>query len=147
MVHQKARVVLNNGMTPIICVGEDFDQRQGSQKDYAIIRQLSESLEGINVATDNKIIVAYEPVWAISTSGGGIKPEPEEVSYSADVIRHILLDLYGNEIVNTCFRIIYGGSVNSSCVADYTKLPNICGVLVGSASLKIEEFVEIINNA
>ena len=111
-----------------------------------IIKQISEALKGVDVSIDKHLIIAYEPVWAISSSGSAIRAEAEEVSYTTDVIRQILLDMYGNEKVNSCFNIIYGGSVDSNNVTDYISLPNISGVLVGSASLKAEEFVKLINS-
>lgn len=147
MVHKKVRIALGNHLTPIVCVGEDYDERRSGQRDYVIIKQVTDALKGINVTKDDELIVAYEPVWAISGSGGGIKAEPEEVKYVTQVIRQVLIDLFDGEIVENNLKIIYGGSVDSKSVSAYTNLLYVSGVLVGSASIKPESFIKLINNS
>lgn len=142
VIHEKVRMCLLHGLIPIICVGEDWEQRRNGQKDYVLIQQLNEILEGI-VIQKQRVIVAYEPVWAIS-GGGGVHADPKEVEYAHEVIRHVLMDMYGSIEVNSFFQIIYGGSVSAENIHLYTNLPQISGVLVGSASTKPETFLELI---
>ncbi len=144
MIHDKTRICLENGLIPVLCIGEDWDQKKNGQRDYVLIQQLNEVLEGIAVTNNQKIIIAYEPVWAIS-AGGGVHASPEEVNYVQKVIRQVLLDLYGNFIINDVFKIIYGGSVTPENVKEYTEIQNISGVLVGSASTNADAFYKLIN--
>lgn len=143
MVHEKVRICLRHKIIPIICIGENWDDRRQGQKDYVLIRQLNEILGGIDVNVADALIIAYEPVWAIS-AGGGINATPDEVQYAHQVIRHVLLDLYDHTRVNTCFRIIYGGSVDLENVNSYAALAHVSGVLVGNASTKFDVFTQLI---
>lgn len=143
VVHDKARICLKNGLIPVICIGEDWEEKRSGQRDYVLIRQLTEILQGIEITNLDRVIVAYEPVWAIS-AGGGISATPEEVQYVHEVIRHVLIDLYGHELVSTCFRMVYGGSVDRENIELYCELPHVSGVLVGSASTKLDIFLDII---
>lgn len=145
-VHRKLEAALASGLTPILCVGENYDARSEGQKDNVLIRQLSSALQGISLDSSAQLIVAYEPVWAISTGPGsvGIEATPEEVTYAGEVIRHVLVDLVGRDRFVTNVRLIYGGSVTAATVGNFTHLPNIAGVLVGSASLKPVDFLAVI---
>ncbi len=144
MIHQKVKMAVLAGLTPIICVGETFDQRQNGAKDYVIIEQTIKALEGLAVGVSQRVLIAYEPVWVI---GSGQAIAPEEAASSHQVIRQSLFDLFSDSIVKNNFSIIYGGSVDSQNVADFTKLDNTAGVLVGAASLDAIEFKSIIENA
>jgi len=146
MVHNKIKVSLKNGLTPILCIGEDWDQRQGGQRDYTLIKELNEILGGVQLSPGSKMMIAYEPIWAIS-SGKGIFAEPDEVKYVCEVIRQVLLDLYDLNTIDFSIQLIYGGSVNKLTVHSYTSLPYIKGVLVGNASTKPEEFISLIQSA
>jgi len=95
---------------------------------------------------EDKIIVAYEPVWAIG-AGSGIQPEPDDVAYCHQVIKQVLIDLCGKDLTYDNCRIIYGGNVKGENVNSYTSRNNVDGVLVGGASIKVESFTEVINNA
>lgn len=144
MVHKKIRVALNFGLTPIVCVGETFEQRQDGAKDYVLIQQTIKAFEGIEIDSDQQIIIAYEPVWVI---GSGQAVEPKEAVSAHQVIRQSLFDLFPAVLVENNFRIIYGGSVDSSNVSDFTRLENTAGVLVGGASLKAKDFLALIQNS
>lgn len=146
MVHNKVKISLKNGLIPILCIGEDWDQRQGGQRDYTLIRELNEILGGVQMSQGNRMVIAYEPIWAIS-SGKGIYAEPEEVKYICEVIRQVLIDLYDINVINSSIRIVYGGSVNKLTVRSYTSLPYVKGVLVGNASIKPDDFISLIQNA
>jgi len=142
MVHKKIKTALNQKLLPILCVGEDFQQRSENQTDYVVIQQVTKALEGIDLKEDDKIVIAYEPVWVI---GSGQAIEPEETEHVHNLINHILIDLFADNLVKTNFRIIYGGSVDSTNVNLFTDLDITDGVLVGNASLEAEEFVKIVN--
>jgi triosephosphate isomerase len=143
MVHQKVRMALSAGLTPIVCVGETFSQRQEGAKDYILIQQTTKALEGINLGLEKKIIIAYEPVWVIGT-GQAISPSEAESAHQ--VIRQALLDIFPELMVEKSFRIIYGGSVDSINVKNFVCLKNTSGVLVGGASLDAGEFIQLIKN-
>jgi len=142
MVHQKVRLALNHHLMPIVCVGEDYEQRQENQTDYVIISQVTKALDGIELKENDRLVIAYEPVWVIGT---GQAIEPSEAEHAHNVIYHILLDIFPEEIVKNKIRIIYGGSVDSVNVRSFTDREMIDGVLVGGASLDVEEFTKIVN--
>jgi triosephosphate isomerase len=145
MVHLKIRAALNSLLYPIICVGETFKERQLGRKDYVVIRQVTQALSGIDLILDStQLVIAYEPVWVI---GSGQAIDSEEAEYMHQVIKQALFDLYPVKIVENCFRIIYGGSINSQIVKSFMVQPHIDGVLVGGASLNKEEFIGIIKEA
>ena len=144
MIHKKIKMALAAGLTPIVCVGETFEQRQQGAKDYVIIDQTTKAFEGAEVGLDQKVLIAYEPVWVI---GSGQAIDPQEAATSHQVIRQSLFDIFPASIVKNNFSVIYGGSVDGENVASFTKLDNIDGVLVGAASLDARVFKAIINNA
>lgn len=143
MVHRKLGTALEEGLTPILCVGETFEERQEGSKDYVIIRQLSGALEGIEMAKDQQLVVAYEPVWVI---GSGQAVNPEEAGMVKDLIRQTLLDLFPLDIVENNIRIIYGGSVDHTNVRPFLEEARLRGVLVGGASLEASEFINIVKS-
>jgi triosephosphate isomerase len=145
MVHLKIKATLASLLSPVICVGETFKERQLGRKDYVVIRQVTQALSGIDLILDStQLIIAYEPVWVI---GSGQAIDSEEAEYMHQVIKQSLIDLYPMKIVENCFRIIYGGSINSQIVKSFLVQPHIDGVLVGGASLNKEEFIGIIKEA
>lgn len=144
MIHKKVVAVLDSGLIPILCVGEKFDQRQNGAKDYVIIQQVSHALEGVNLDSNQQLIIAYEPVWVI---GSGQAVRPQEAEYTHQVIYQRLIDLFPLELVQKNIRIIYGGSVDSSNIKGFLDKKAIDGVLVGGASLKADEFVKIIESS
>lgn len=146
MIHNKAKSCLKNGLIPVICIGEDAEQRRLNQRDYVLIQQLHEILQGIEMTINDRVIIAYEPVWAIS-AGGGINATPDEVRYAHQVIRHVLIDIYDQKIVDNCFRIIYGGSVDADNVQMYSEIDGVSGFLVGGASIKPLVFARLIESA
>jgi triosephosphate isomerase len=146
MIHLKTRVALKNSIVPVVCIGENAAERQDGQKDYVLLSQLSEIFQGIELERNQQLVVAYEPVWAIS-AGGGIAAEPAEIEYANEVIRHALLDLFDKELVNSNIRIIYGGSVKPENVKAFAKLKNVQGFLVGGASLNAAEFAEVVKKS
>ncbi len=141
IINKKVRaVVKNEKLTPIICIGESFEERKTDRRDFVLVEQLEQALSGIEILGDQKIIVAYEPIWAIGT---GTAIEPSEAEYAHKIIKLALNDIVGINAVSKNFSIIYGGSINSKNVASFSDLENMDGLLVGGASLKADEFFKV----
>ncbi len=140
IINKKIKAALEQGLVPIVCVGETFDERKEGQQDLVIMHQIYEALKNIKPKPDQKIIIAYEPVWVIGTGQAiGIA----DAFYAASLIQQSLLDSLPDHDKKYC-GVIYGGSVNSSNINDFVDLPNIQGALVGNASLDAQEFFTII---
>jgi len=141
MIHKTVKEVLNiKNLTPIVCIGEESNDRKTNKRDFILVEQLQQALGGISIMKDQRIIVAYEPIWAI---GSGVVIEPSEAEYAHKIIRLTLNDMFGMKIVSNNFQIIYGGSISSKNVLNFKKIENIDGLLVGSSSLDINEFYKI----
>jgi triosephosphate isomerase (TIM) len=141
MIHKKLRAVLNiPGLTPIVCIGENWDERKTDRRDFVLVDQLNQALSGLSIVKDEQIIIAYEPIWAI---GSGLAIEPMEAEYAHKIVKLTLNDMFGMEISNNNFSIIYGGSIDSKNVTGFVGLENIDGLLVGGASLKSDEFFKV----
>lgn len=139
VVNEKARKVLAAGMSPIICCGEALEIRQaGTHVDY-VLAQIEADFAEIPTPDALRCVVAYEPIWAIGT---GETATPENAQEVCSAIRLKLTQLYGPEVADQ-IRVLYGGSVKSSNVADIMAQPDVDGGLVGGASLKAEEFGKI----
>lgn len=141
MIHQKFKAVLNAGnLIPIICLGEEAEERGTDRRDFVLVDQLYQALAGINLMGDQEVIIAYEPIWAI---GSGTAIEPSEAEYAHKIIKLTLNDMFGARVVKENFRIIYGGSISSKNVKEFANLEGVDGLLVGGASLDAEEFYKI----
>ena len=139
-VNKKVKAALSIGLTPIVCVGEQLSEREAGQTSTVILDQFDGSLAG--VAADNiaRIVVAYEPVWAIGTGKVATPQQAEEVHLD---LRKILEDRYNVETA-AAVRILYGGSVKPDNAAELLGQPNVDGALVGGASLQADDFVKIV---
>jgi len=141
MIHQEVKAALNvDGLTPIVCVGEESDDRKSDRRDFVLVEQLQQALGGINLLENQQIIIAYEPVWAIGT---GIVIEPAEAEYAHKIIKLNLNDMFGPRKTKNNFRIIYGGSIDGKNVKEFSNLEDTDGLLVGGASLNADEFFKI----
>lgn len=138
-VNKKALVALENGLVPIICVGESLAQREQGVTAEVLARQTRAALSGMTAAQASGIVIAYEPIWAIGTGKTASDEQAEEV---CAVIRQLLVELYGADVADTT-RILYGGSVNAANAKALFGMPNIDGGLVGGASLKLDGFTAI----
>ena len=139
-VNRKVLAALKHGLTPIVCVGETLDQYESGQTAEVVRRQIKAGLAGIDSANAAKIVVAYEPVWAIGTGKASSGENANTVHQK--VIRPALSELFGDGGADA-IRIQYGGSVTASNAAEFFAYPDIDGALVGGASLKPDEFVAI----
>jgi triosephosphate isomerase (TIM) len=142
-VNNKLKSALAHGLVPIVCVGENLDERElGSTADVLKL-QISVALEGIDPAALGPLVVAYEPVWAIGT---GRTATPQVAEESHRIIRAQIAKSAGSEIA-TNTRILYGGSVKPENASELCKLHDIDGALVGGASLDPTSFAQIVTNA
>jgi triosephosphate isomerase (TIM) len=137
-VNRKLHAAMKAGLTPIVCVGETLEQYEAGSTSDVVRRQISLGLAGLDAPS--KIVVAYEPVWAIGT---GKASSGENANFvHQQVIRLALSELFGAEHADG-IRILYGGSVTAANAAEFFAYPDIDGALVGGASLKPDEFVAI----
>ena len=139
VVGKKLRAVLRGGLTPILCIGELLAQREAGQTNEVVARQLVGGLAGVTAAEASKVVVAYEPVWAIGTGKVASTAQAQEVHA---FLRAKLRELYGE--VAEDIRIQYGGSVKPDNVSGLMAQPDIDGALVGGASLEAETFIGIL---
>jgi len=142
MVNMKLGACLEAGLRPILCVGETMEERKSGDTGDAISLQLERALEGIpEEALSGKMIVAYEPVWAI---GSGMTPSTDDVMSVGLLIRKVISKVYGSRELSDITPILYGGSVNSGNCFDLLDKTGLNGFLVGTASLDAREFLGII---
>jgi triosephosphate isomerase len=146
-INKKMKTVLENNMVPILCVGENFEERQNNQKDLVIINQVKNALNNIDLENLKRLIIAYEPIWVI---GSGQAIESNEAQETNVIIKQTLLDIFyekGIELNDENFKnkiqILYGGSVDSTNVSNFLNEEDIDGVLVGGAGVKFETFCSL----
>lgn len=141
LINRKLQAALSADLIPVLCVGEVLAERDAGKAASVINNQLKEGLAGINLDDSAKMVIAYEPVWAIGT---GRSASANEVSdLIATVIRPSLAGLWGDKISQE-IRVLYGGSVNSANAGGFFNTADIDGALVGGASLTAEKFLGII---
>ncbi|TLN13147.1 triose-phosphate isomerase, partial [bacterium] len=139
-VSKRAHALLKAGMVPVVCVGETLDEREAGAHLEVVEKQLTASLEGIEAGSLGRVVIAYEPVWAIGT---GKTASPEQAQQMHEHIRKILIKLGGAAVADG-IRILYGGSVTPDNAAILLKQPDIDGALVGGASLDAQKFASIV---
>jgi triosephosphate isomerase (TIM) len=140
-VNRKLRAALHFNLTPILCIGETLDERDGGQAENVVGAQLAGSLAELTASDLIRIILAYEPVWAIGT---GRTATPTQAQQMHAFIRHWLSEKFGTEAANA-LRILYGGSVKPENIAELMREVDIDGALVGGASLEADSFARIVN--
>ncbi len=139
LVGQKSKAVLGQNMTPIICCGEVLEIRKAGTHVDHVVSQIEGALAGYTEEDAKKVVIAYEPVWAIGTGEVATPADAEEV---CKAIRDLLKALFDEETADAV-RILYGGSVKSSSIKELMSQPNVDGALVGGASLDADEFAKI----
>ncbi|MCF8363973.1 MAG: triose-phosphate isomerase [Prolixibacteraceae bacterium] len=141
ILNKKLALALENDLTPIYCCGESLDIREaGNQKEY-VINQLKETIFKLSADDFKKVIVAYEPIWAIGTGKTATTEQAQEMHKD---IRDAIAAQFGQEVANDT-SILYGGSCKPSNANELFANPDVDGGLIGGASLKAEDFIEIIN--
>lgn len=140
-VNQKTKAALHSGLTAIVCVGETLDERESGNAEQIVKTQLVNGTDGLTVSDMERIIIAYEPVWAIGT---GKTATPEQAQEMHGFIRQIIAEAHSEETAKN-IRILYGGSVKPENINDLMNESDIDGALVGGASLEAESFAKIVN--
>jgi triosephosphate isomerase len=138
VVNKKVKKAFESGLKPIICVGESLADNEAGKTEQLITNQVKAALAGISPT--NELVIAYEPIWAIGT---GRAATGKQANATIRLIRNIVAGLWTKETAEAV-RILYGGSVTGSNIAEFIVEPDIDGALVGGASLKSSEFVSIV---
>lgn len=139
-VNKKVKIALNNDLKPIICVGESLKQRKNDETMKVVEEQIRGALKDIPKSEAGKIVIAYEPIWAIGTGETATPEQAQEVHFA---IRKLLLNLYDPALAEGV-RILYGGSVKPNNVKDLMKEEDIDGGLIGGASLDADSFSKLV---
>lgn len=139
-VNKKLQAAESYGLTPIVCVGETLEQYESNRTREVVSTQTSMGLRGVSPEFAPRIVVAYEPVWAIGTGKASSAENANAVV--KDIIRPAIAELYGENTAQAV-RVLYGGSVTAANAAEYFGQPDIDGALVGGASLKLDDFLAI----
>ena len=140
LVNTKLQILLEHGITPILCVGESLEQRDRGLTMEHISYQIKAALYGLSAEQVKRIVIAYEPIWAIGTGRTATDEQAQEVCFA---IRELLRREYG-ALISRKVCILYGGSMNAKNCAGLLAQPDIDGGLIGGASLKVEDFAAII---
>ena len=140
-VNKKVHKLFVSGILPIMCVGENLDRRDAGEEYQVVEAQLIKDLKDLSAEQISKLVIAYEPIWAIGT---GRTATPEQAEEMCAFIRKIVAKLYDDSAAETV-RIQYGGSVKPDNASEILKKPNVDGALVGGASLIPEDFNKIVN--
>ena len=143
MVNKRVKTAIEWNLVPIMCVGEKLEERQRNEMEDVVRKQLEGGLEGLSSEDLLKMVIAYEPVWAIGTGKTATPHQADEVH---KFIRQLLTGIYSEEISEQ-IRILYGGSVKPDNISALIKEKDIDGALVGGASLVHESFVEIVEGS
>lgn len=144
-VRDKVQAAVRNGIAPILCVGETKGERAAGETKRVIHDQLTTALSNLTAREIESVVIAYEPIWAISTFDG-VLAKPHQVQEMLELIRSIIGDLYDQKAAKEV-RLLYGGSVNADSAAGYLDIPGCDGALVGGASLIYQQFAAIIDSA
>jgi triosephosphate isomerase len=144
-VRDKVQAAVRNKIVPILCVGETKQQRAAGETKRIIHDQLTTAFANLTAEDIEQVVVAYEPVWAISTFDGEIA-KPDDMQKALDFIRYEIKELYGETVAETV-RILYGGSVDDQNARAYLELDGCDGLLPGAASLNYHQFAGIVDSA
>lgn len=136
----KVNLALANGLTPIFCIGEVLEERESGKHFEIVEEQIKASLFELSVADFSKLVLAYEPVWAIGTGKTATSDQAQEMHAH---IRKVIAAKYGQEVADNC-SILYGGSANASNAKELFSKPDVDGGLIGGASLGVDKFLPII---
>ena len=140
ILKEKVVLALANNLTPIFCIGEVLSERKAGKQNEIVETQIQESLFHLSAEDFGKIVLAYEPVWAIGT---GVTATSEQAQEMHAFIRKILVGKYGNDVANET-SILYGGSCNASNAKELFANPDVDGGLIGGASLSVDKFLPIV---
>lgn len=139
VINRKVKAAMEAGLLPVLCIGETLQERENSRAMEVVKEQLNRDLKDIQL-NDNKLIVAYEPVWAIGT---GVNASSDDAQEMIGFIRECLGKMFGKSLADSV-RILYGGSVNVENINMFLSKEEVDGALVGGASLQAESFAKIV---
>ncbi len=145
IIRDKVAAAVRNNLTPVLCIGENAKERQAGETKSVLYSQLSVAISNLTSEEIESIVIAYEPVWAISTFGG-VHAKPGDIEKTFIYIREQISELYGKTAASAV-RVIYGGSVDEHNVRSYLDLKDCDGALPGHASLNDHKFSAIVNAA
>lgn len=140
-VNLRLKTALENGFTPIVCIGESLEQRQNGETEAFLAKQIEEGFDGLTAEQASKVVVAYEPIWAIGT---GVTATKEQAQETIAFARGKFAEKFGKEVADGVY-FLYGGSMNEKNAGDLLSMPDIDGGLIGGASLVAEKFAKIVN--
>ncbi|MGA2678318.1 MAG: triose-phosphate isomerase [Sedimentisphaerales bacterium] len=140
LINKKVHAAILGGLLPILCVGELLDERKANKTDEVVTRQMKKGLAGLIAEKMSAVTIAYEPVWAIGT---GLTATPQQAQEVHALIRKLVAQIYDRKIADA-IRIQYGGSVKPDNAGELMSQEDVDGLLVGGASLKMEDFVAIV---
>lgn len=140
-LNKKVKAAFAHNLVPILCCGESLEQRENGTTNQIISAQIKADLEGLSKDLAEKLIIAYEPIWAIGTGKTATK---EQANETISAIREVLSEMFGKEVADKV-RIQYGGSVKPDTIKDQMLMSDIDGALVGGASLIAQDFAKIVN--
>ena len=146
VVRDKVQAAVRNGITPILCVGETRQERAAGETKRVVHDQVTTALSNLTAGEVEAVVIAYEPVWAISTFGNGEPAKPDDIRHAIQWIRHIIKDLY-SERMSEDMRVIYGASVDEEFVEGILGMEGVDGLLPGAASLNYQKFAGIVEAA
>jgi triosephosphate isomerase len=148
-IRYKVAACVRNEITPILCVGETKDERTDKETTRVLHDQLTSALSDLTADEVSGMVIAYEPVWAISNGANYASHElakPDEVAKAVKTIRHNVYELYGQK-ASEAVRVLYGGSSNAENARAYLEVPGVDGLLPGGASLNYHEFSSMVSTA
>lgn len=145
-IAQKVAAAIRNGLTPVLCIGETAIERREGETASTIYNQLTNGLHEVSKEDISKVIIAYEPVWAISSNKNARPARPAAIAEAQFLIRQHIGKLY-NKQIGEDIAVLYGGSVNSDTAGGYLDIPGIDGLLIGGASLIADSFCAIVETA
>lgn len=140
LINKKVLAAFANGLIPVLCVGEKLEEREKNLTEQVILNQMEKNLKGVSEEFMSRLVIAYEPVWAIGT---GKNATTKDAKDAIALIREFIHSRFGGEVANKV-RILYGGSVKPANVKSYMEQDGIDGALVGGASLEPDSFVSLI---
>lgn len=141
LINKKLQAALANGLSPILCCGETLEEREAGEEEKKVARQIEKALKDVKEDDFDRIVIAYEPIWAIGTGKTASSDDAEKMS---SFIRSLVKDKHGDKAAKSV-RIQYGGSVKPSNIKEIMGKDNIDGALVGGASLEAESFSQLVN--
>ena len=141
--NKKAKALVAGGIVPVFCCGEPLEVREAGAYVEHVVAQVKAGLEGLELASADQLVVAYEPIWAIGTGMTATADDAQEVCHA---VREALVELFGAEMADG-IRVLYGGSAKPGNIAELVAKPDVDGALVGGASLKAADFSEMVVKA